>query len=617
MKTSIWEFSVGLCVYFFANFTQATFRDDPNVLVTLLVRNKAHTLPYFLKLFEELDYPKNRLTLWIKSDQNQDKSLEIMNKWIASVENSYHHIYHELTSSPSVADDKIPTNWTQERFKHIINLREEALNKGRELWADFVWFVDCDVFLTNNQTLKTMVNTNYPVVAPMLDTLSLYSNYWCGMGLDYYYRRTDEYKPIRERENKACHRVIVVHSCFLIDLRQVESQRLTFKPENIKGYNGPHDDVITFAISGFWTDVPVYICNQIKFGYLLSPLDESQTIQDDYAQLTNIMLEASVDFPPMTPHQQLTEYVTPPAKSTLGFDEIFLINLERRPERRARMEWSMNQLGLKHKLINAVDGKTLNDSYVASLGIRMLPNFADPYHHRAMTMGEIGCFLSHYAIWQEIVDRQLAASIVFEDDIRFEINFGRKLTDLVSEVDRLQLDWDLIYLGRKRLKHENETWVDGSQLLVNVEYSYWTLSYILSKGGAEKLLKGEPFGHLVPVDEYLPIMFDRHPESRWKEPFPNRDLKAYSVAPLMVYPTHYTGEAGYISDTESSEIVPDSIKNASAKEGKSDKGSKEVEIEDKIKIELPAMGETGALVDATSTSPEEISTISKEFHVEL
>lgn len=64
MKTSIWEFSVGLCVFLFASCTQATFRDDPTVLVTLLVRNKAHTLPYFLKLFEELDYPKSRLTLW-------------------------------------------------------------------------------------------------------------------------------------------------------------------------------------------------------------------------------------------------------------------------------------------------------------------------------------------------------------------------------------------------------------------------------------------------------------------------------------------------------------------------------------------------------------------------
>jgi collagen beta-1,O-galactosyltransferase len=65
----------------------------------------------------------------------------------------------------------------------------------------------------------------------------------------------------------------------------------------------------------------------------------------------------TVDFPTMSPHQQLTEYVTPPVKTTLGFDEIFLINLERRPERRQRMEWSLNHLGLKHKLINAVDGK--------------------------------------------------------------------------------------------------------------------------------------------------------------------------------------------------------------------------------------------------------------------
>jgi len=31
--------------------------------------------------------------------------------------------------------------WTEERFKHIINLKEEALNKGREIWADFVWVI--------------------------------------------------------------------------------------------------------------------------------------------------------------------------------------------------------------------------------------------------------------------------------------------------------------------------------------------------------------------------------------------------------------------------------------------------------------------------------------------
>jgi collagen beta-1,O-galactosyltransferase len=89
-------------------------------------------------------------------------------------------------------------------------------------------------------------------------------------GLDYYYRRTDEYKPIRDREKKGCYRVILVHSCFLVDLRQSEAQRLTFKPENINGYNGPHDDIITFAISGYWTGKFTinYSSCKIKFNLL-------------------------------------------------------------------------------------------------------------------------------------------------------------------------------------------------------------------------------------------------------------------------------------------------------------------------------------------------------------
>lgn len=33
-----------------------------------------------------------------------------------------------------------------------------------------------------------------------------------------------------------------------------------------------------------------------------------------------------------------------------------------------------------------------------------------------------------------------------------------------------------------------------------------------------------------------------------------RDLRAFSTEPLLVYPTHYTGDPGYISDTETSTV---------------------------------------------------------------
>ncbi len=71
--------------------------------------------------------------------------------------------------------------------------------------------------------------------------------------------------------------------------------------------------------------------------------------------------------------------------------------------------------------------------------------------------------------------------------------------------------------------------VPGSNTISTVGYSYWTLSYVLSQRGAVKLLMGEPLERLVPVDEYLPIMFNRHPEKRWAEAFPNRNLKVCSL----------------------------------------------------------------------------------------
>ena len=114
------------------------------------------------------------------------------------------------------------------------------------------------------------------------------------------------------------------------------------------------------------------------------------------------------------------------------------------------------------------------------------------------------------------------------------------------------------YLGRKRLQNDEE-WVEGSKSLVHVSYSYWTLGYLLTLKGAQKLLEQNPLRNLIPVDEYLPILFDKHPEETWKNHFPKRDLVAYSVAPLLLYPTHYTGETGYISDTENSQIIPESL----------------------------------------------------------
>lgn len=89
-------------------------------------------------------------------------------------------------------------------------------------------------------------------------------------------------------------------------------------------------------------------------------------------------------------------------KQRMGFDKIYVINLARRPDRRIRIESALNYLRLDYEIFDAIDAKKINDSYIQSLGIALIPNYLDPYHKRPLNFGEIGCFLSHYFIWKDV-----------------------------------------------------------------------------------------------------------------------------------------------------------------------------------------------------------------------
>ncbi|XP_043461056.1 glycosyltransferase 25 family member [Leptopilina heterotoma] len=528
----------------------------PTILIGILVRNKAHTLPYFLSFLGNLDYPKNRISLWIRSDNNIDNSIEILKIWIEEEKTKYHSVdfsFHEEANG--FEDEKGITDWSSSRFSHIIKLREEAVNYARKVWADFIFMLDADVFLINPKTLDNLVAKNLTVAAPLLKSDGMYSNFWAGMTQDYYYIRTEQYKPILKGEVSGCFQVPMVHSAVLIDLRKEASNYLTYSSKSIENYDGPVDDIITFALVANRSGVPMHICNDKSYGFITVPLENNDGIEHDKKQLLNIKLEILALQENLPLSKSLKKFVSHPEKDTAGVSRVIMINLLRRPERRRRMQNCFKELGIDAEIMDAVDGKTLNRTTLDSMGIRLMSNYADPYHKRSMTMGEIGCFLSHYYIWKKVIENNYESVMVLEDDVRFEPYFRNKVNFVLKEIQRLKTDWDLVYLGRKRMQEQEEPFVEGSQFLVHAGYSYWTLGYILSAQGARKLLAAKPLENMVPVDEYLPILFDKHPRDIWKEQYPERNLVALSASPLLIYPTHYTGENGYISDTEDSNIV--------------------------------------------------------------
>lgn len=260
-------------------------------------------------------------------------------------------------------------------------------------------FLDADVMLTNPTVLTQLVELNRPIVAPMLLSDGLYSNFWCGITEDYYYQRTDDYMKIYNYEKRGEYPVPMVHSAILVNMNDKRSDQLTFNRSVLSERYGlddayqakiPMDDIIIFSLSANYSGISLVITNYELFGFILAPLDAEDTIEKDELQLTNtkiMIINESKDEDVVDVLPELEPFVKYPMPDTLSVNKIFMINLLRRPERRARMERSFKELGLAVDHIAAVDGQQLTDEYLDEMKVRFLPGYADPYHNRPMTLG--------------------------------------------------------------------------------------------------------------------------------------------------------------------------------------------------------------------------------------
>lgn len=112
----------------------------PSVLIVSLIRNKAHTLPMFLSYLEEQDYPKDRISIWLVTDHNEDNSQEILEVWLQRARTLYHSVHYQFDDSEKIRKGETNlTHWPEERFLELIRMKEDALDFGRRSWADYVF----------------------------------------------------------------------------------------------------------------------------------------------------------------------------------------------------------------------------------------------------------------------------------------------------------------------------------------------------------------------------------------------------------------------------------------------------------------------------------------------
>lgn len=159
---------------------------------------------------------------------------------------------------------------------------------------------------------------------------------------------------------------------------------------------------------------------------------------------------------------------------------VFIINLEEDVAKKERIEKECKLHGLHFDIIRAVNGKKLTDVE--------LNETVKCFDKGYLTKGEIGCALSHKAVYQRIVEGGMDMALVLEDDAKLggDINYIIERIEAIANPNKKQA---FLLQKCKRVFINREIDI-GNEYLFHESYGpKCTHGYVITKAAAEAILR--------------------------------------------------------------------------------------------------------------------------------
>ena len=181
--------------------------------------------------------------------------------------------------------------------------------------------------------------------------------------------------------------------------------------------------------------------------------------------------------------------------------QTWVINLDRAPERLARVRAQLQQLQLPYTRLAAVDARALTPEQRAALD--------EPAYRRkhgmSPVLGELGCYLSHVAVMRAFLASAASFALVLEDDVLLKPSLPAVLSGLMAHPDR----WDVAKLSAV---HRGTPMpclevAPGHQLAVMLSRCTGSSAYLMNRRAAEAYLR-QP-GGLLPMQLPYDHVFDQ------------------------------------------------------------------------------------------------------------
>lgn len=238
-------------------------KKEKTVFIAILARNKAHTLPAYLKTIEELDYNKKAITIYINTNNNADETEQVLLKWAEEHQHEYANLLFESHSVPVLEQDETsPHGWDKTRLQVMAKIRNQSMQKALEEGSDYYFVVDCDCFITPN-TLKTLVTKEKPIIAPLMRTYPTIlpaSTYWCDYDHNGFCREHPFYYEILHHHIRGTFSVPLVHCVYLVDCKYIPQLDYLDPDMGI--------EFIAFSQSARREGIQQFICNEEEFGFV-------------------------------------------------------------------------------------------------------------------------------------------------------------------------------------------------------------------------------------------------------------------------------------------------------------------------------------------------------------
>lgn len=186
---------------------------------------------------------------------------------------------------------------------------------------------------------------------------------------------------------------------------------------------------------------------------------------------------------------------------------IVCISLDRRTDRWKNVQAAAAVANLPVTRVSAVDASQFVAHKHPAVSLATAHNIFYKMrrsHYEIDAAGAIGCSLSHFKVWKQLLDSSAPAMIVFEDDVQIPPDLGLRLQKILAETPD---EWDILQLQRteygkgmngcKPIKGE-EPWELCTSLM-------GTWSYIVTRRGAKRLLE-KAYPIELHVDAYMAYM---------------------------------------------------------------------------------------------------------------